>query len=63
MDMILTLLAGIFIGIMIHYRINSETEKQNEKLLENIKKLEQKNINPKMFLTKEELKNGKSKSI
>tara|TARA_R100001509_G_scaffold73068_1_gene40775 strand:+ start:67 stop:255 length:189 start_codon:yes stop_codon:yes gene_type:complete len=62
--MILTFIAGIFIGIMIHYKINLETEKQNEKLIENIKRLEQrKKINPKMFLSKKELKNGKSKSI
>ena len=49
---------------MIHYKINLETEKQNEKLIENIKRLEQrKKINPKMFLSKKELKNGKSKNI
>jgi uncharacterized membrane-anchored protein YhcB (DUF1043 family) len=68
MDTILTLIGGIFLGMLVHFRITQGVEKQNEKLLKNIQRLEKENrtkkkINPKMFLTKDEIKNGKSKSI
>lgn len=68
MDTILTLMGGIFLGMLVHFRITQGVEKQNEKLLKNIQRLEKENrtkkkINPKMFLTKDEIKNGKSKSI
>ena len=59
MDIIVILLAGIILGIMIGFKINDEAKNQNKKLIENIKKYDaKKNINPKMLLTKEELKNG-----
>lgn len=59
MDIIVILLAAIILGIMIGFKINDEVKNQNKKLIENIKKYDaKKNINPKMLLTKEELKNG-----
>ena len=66
--MIIIFLSGIFLGVLIHYRLTEKVNSQNKKLLNNLKILEKKEreINPKMLLNKKELKktkNGKSKGI